>query len=712
MIKLAHQEYIIDKYHVNCHHMTISYDGNTVKLRAKVFELLKLLIENANKTVTKEQAIDLIWSGNIQVGKRALGNAIWQLRNAFAELGADPEKIFRTINKVGYSLLITPEIIEEKVSPSTSEYSQEGILDITTIAGTDNKSVSSIFISQKHWFISLAIIIVLLLSFLKATSIEPNKDKPNNLQFKATRITNFEGVEELPAISSNGKYIAFQWLQQHQPSKIFIKDLHNDSAPLRQVSIASNNEVSPTWSPDSNSLAYFRTDDKGISHLYIRELITNRELLIDSEGGTLGYMRTISWSPNGEKIAFSKKLSDRTAIFQYQLSDQSISQFTFPNTGEQDRLMVWSENSESLAYVRSAELTARLMLIDEQQQSQVLIDNEKMIIGLDWHYAKNNLYYNVARDADFVIESYDFSTKESKEYHRDQTIYSVAIDQSEQQLYYSRHISQEHISNLSLTTGQVKEQLVSSSRDIYGQYVPATGDILFFSNRGGVWELWLRHNDISTQLTDIQSAFTIPTVSPTEEKFVVAIKADNDENFKLHLGELPSGKLTQLFEIDGDVRKPSFSQNGKSLYFSSNKHGHWGIYKFNFETGTFALLIEENGKYAIESNDGGIYFTKDNEAGIFYLSKDGKHSSTITPNLSVRDWGNFFLKGDDLYYLHRTKDNDILKRIDANGEEHIAFSLPTLSIRNEKSLSLGVNNSVIATMLGINDADIYRVPLP
>ena len=36
----------------------------------KVFEFLKLLILHSGTTVTKEQAIEQIWLGNIEVGKR------------------------------------------------------------------------------------------------------------------------------------------------------------------------------------------------------------------------------------------------------------------------------------------------------------------------------------------------------------------------------------------------------------------------------------------------------------------------------------------------------------------------------------------------------------------------------------------------------------------------------------------------------------------
>lgn len=91
--------------------MTLTNAENSVTLPAKVFEFLKLLILHPTETVTKEQAIEQVWQGNIEVGKRGTGNAIWQLRKSLSELGLKPEDYFKTVTKVGYQLLIEPQPI-------------------------------------------------------------------------------------------------------------------------------------------------------------------------------------------------------------------------------------------------------------------------------------------------------------------------------------------------------------------------------------------------------------------------------------------------------------------------------------------------------------------------------------------------------------------------------------------------------------------------
>lgn len=176
-------------------------------------------------------------------------------------------------------------------------------------------------------------------------------------------------------------------------------------------------------------------------------------------------------------------------------------------------------------------------------------------------------------------------------------------------------------------------------------------------------------------------------------------------------GTLPEGKQKQLFEIQGDVRNPSYSIDGKSLYFSSNVDGDWGLYRYSFTTNLIELITAEHGQFAVESPDGGIYFSKENVDGIFYLSKDKMKSHLVTQNLNKKDWGSFFYLNGALHYLKRDNELDKLVRIDKAGVEHVLMTFPVFSIRNYRAFSPIENNKIAVTMQGISGADIYRIPL-
>ncbi len=693
MISLPYQKYQLGECVINCHDMTISVGDDSVQLPAKVFEFLKLLILHSGQTVTKELAIDEVWLGNVEVGKRGTGNAIWQLRKSLTELDIEPETYFKTITKVGYQLLITPTGIEE--------------------IPVNQVSISNKHIHTFNGYLSYTFI-GLILTAIVAVAVAVTVDSPSAVQASTdkpvTRITNFEGVEEQAAISPDGRYMAFQWRREKRKGQLYIKDLSDPDAPLRQITMTTDKETSPTWSPDGLSLAYFRFNQSGQCSVHVRELITNRDNQIDTGCMSIGYLHSLEWSPDGQRLAYAKSEEDRVSIVTYHFQTAVSSPFTFPGPGEEDLLMSWSADSQQLVFVRSVEMKAKLFVKFITQDAQLLIDGESMVIGLEWDHQANQIYFNALRDGSFVIERFDMASQELIDFHHDDTISSLAINYGTKELYYSRHIAQEHITIRSLTDGHVHRQLASSSRDMFGQAVMSSGDILFLSNRSGTWELWLKHDIGNKQLTDGQGLVSIPAVSPVNDQFVIAMKPDKELDYNLYLGALPDGKLVALNGIDGDVRNPSFSRDGTHLYFSSNMAGQWGIYRYTLATKAIEAVID-NGKYAVEDESGGLYYSKDNLAGIFYHPADSTSEYKVTSALAAGDWGSFFYHNEEVHFLKRTDDEDIVVRLDNRGGEHVAFSLPALSIRNERALSVAADNRVVVSMLGINDADIYSVPL-
>jgi Tol biopolymer transport system component/DNA-binding winged helix-turn-helix (wHTH) protein len=674
--------------------MTITVDEQTITLPAKVFDFLKLLILHTGATVTKEQAIEEIWLGNVEVGKRGAGNAIWHLRKSFTELGLDPEDILKTVTKMGYQLIAAPVAINEL--PRAFEK-----------VNSSNKSKYTLYLS----FAFIALIFVFLFSILNRDHTDKLSSSIITPVTEASKITNFEGVEEQAAISPDGQYMAFQWRRNEKKSQIFIKEIGSKDLALRQVSLTNDNDVSPTWSPDSQSLAYFRVNKLGECSLHLRELISNKDLLLANDCISSGFLQGLDWSPDGKKIAYSQKMSDRVAVAIYNIEDQTISPYSYPESGEKDLIMKWSKNSKTLLFVRSTDLDASIYLVDESKVQKTLVAGENMVISLAWDHSNNTFYYNSMKNGAFVVNRYDMKNKSISEFYHDSAVGAIAVDEHTRSLFFSKHVAQEYIAVHSLNSGKLINQLASSSRDLYGQYVTNSGDMLFLSNRSGSWELWLKSGAVSKQLTNKQGLVTIPVVSPHENSFVIPIKRPNSNKFVMFQGTLPTGKQAQLFEIEGDVRNPSYSIDGKSLYFSSNVDEEWGIYKYSFVTQSIELIISDSGKFAIEAPDGGIYYSKENIDGIFYLSADKMQSHQVTKKLRTKDWGSFFYLNNALHYLNRTNELDILVRIDSGGKEHNVMSFPVFSIRNTRAFSTIKNNQIAVTMQGISDADIYSIPL-
>ncbi len=73
-------------------------DGGTIKLRPKTLEILRLLVENAGRTLSKQQLMEAVWP-NVHVGEDSLFQCIREIRTA---LGDDKRQVVRVISGRGY----------------------------------------------------------------------------------------------------------------------------------------------------------------------------------------------------------------------------------------------------------------------------------------------------------------------------------------------------------------------------------------------------------------------------------------------------------------------------------------------------------------------------------------------------------------------------------------------------------------------------------
>ncbi len=79
----------------------ITWAGNLVELSKKEAMLLKLLIENKNKVVTREKILQMVWGYNVYPTTRTIDNFILNFRKYFEEDSRNP-KHFHSVRGVGY----------------------------------------------------------------------------------------------------------------------------------------------------------------------------------------------------------------------------------------------------------------------------------------------------------------------------------------------------------------------------------------------------------------------------------------------------------------------------------------------------------------------------------------------------------------------------------------------------------------------------------
>ena len=111
-------------------------DGETIKLRPKTLEILRLLAGNAGRVLSKQQLMEAVWP-NVHVGEDSLFQCIREIRTA---LGDDKRQVVRVISGRGY--LFQAEVTEVAVpaAPEIAPVSQpEPAAPDTTAAVADGQ---------------------------------------------------------------------------------------------------------------------------------------------------------------------------------------------------------------------------------------------------------------------------------------------------------------------------------------------------------------------------------------------------------------------------------------------------------------------------------------------------------------------------------------------------------------------------------------------
>src|SRR6478735_730567 len=75
-------------------------DGHPVPLEAKPYALLRLLLQRAGETLSKDELIDAVWPGRV-VTEGVLAKCVTKLRSALAD---DDQAIIKTVHGYGYRL--------------------------------------------------------------------------------------------------------------------------------------------------------------------------------------------------------------------------------------------------------------------------------------------------------------------------------------------------------------------------------------------------------------------------------------------------------------------------------------------------------------------------------------------------------------------------------------------------------------------------------
>ncbi|PKK82133.1 MAG: hypothetical protein CVT49_15200 [candidate division Zixibacteria bacterium HGW-Zixibacteria-1] len=291
----------------------------------------------------------------------------------------------------------------------------------------------------------------------------------------------------------------------------------------------SNYNGNPIFSPKGDRLAIY-SDRKDYTEVYLISAIDGQliDRLVKAErSGDLEslhyYYSGVTFSPDGERIAFVVKTQGRDAIYFLTVKDKNIykrKHFNFNSILDP----VWSPDGKKIAFSGLDGRKREIIIYDIEKDETMNLKNDTFDdTEPSWFPDSRHIAFSSSRphpDNDFILTNPDYTPEDSLDWW---TIYSKF-----------------DYANYSLFAGDIESGTIKPIHCGPGQnhspQVSPTGDrVVFVSNRNGIDNLYITHLDSSTTyaIIDILTGVDNPSWSPEGDK--IAFSSFGNGGFDVYL---------------------------------------------------------------------------------------------------------------------------------------------------------------------------------
>lgn len=726
--------------------------GDSVRLTPKAFETLVLFVRNPGHVLDKDELMEKLWPDTF-VEEVNLAKNISSLRKVLREGGSD-QLYIETLPKRGYRFV--PPVRESWAAPPDPVSEQAEVSNISAVLETSNEkesqaenslelpetfertvhpqpaitpeqtavAIASPATRHRIWIAS-AILAALLVggAIFWLVSRRPTSTSPLSSQ-RIIPVTTYLRSETQPAISPDGKQVAFTWTGTNNDNwDIYVK-LVGSGDPLRLTSEPVI-ERNPTWSPDSNHIAYLREspDGVGVSVYVVSSLGGAPRKLTDTYG--LGF----DWSSDGESLILAERNS----------KDEPLSLFLFfIKTGEKRRLTfppaksfgdinpAFSPDGSTIAFARahSGSTNAWDIYLTPVAGGDLkrLTFDETLIDGLDWTANGREIVFSSSRSGGLPA-LWRIATSGGRPEPLSgvgQNANSPSISRDGNRLAYVNSIIDSNIWRVDLSSSRHKAtspaMLISSTiYDHSPEYSPNGKRIAFASARSGSPEIWICNSDGSSpiQLTSFGGPATgEPRWSPDGQYIVFDSQING--NTDIFVMNVEGGNPRQLTSEGSEDIAPRWSRLGKWIFFTSNRTGESQIWRMSPDGSALIQVTKRGGYDAAESPDGKyLYYARGrNTSGLWRVSVDGGEESLVLDTLRAGYLRYWTVVDKGIYFGTRTSTPhpSIQFFSFATGQVNEVFQIEKPLLVGAPGLSISPDErAILFVQLDRSDSDIMLV---
>ena len=419
-------------------------------------------------------------------------------------------------------------------------------------------------------------------------------ERPTLSPQRLVHLTSSPGSELSPALSPDGKQVAFQWNGEDGKNwDIYVK-LVGETNALRLTTDALV-DSNPCWSPDGRRIAFERRGADGrYAILTMSPLGGAEQKLADLPDLTAG----ISWSPDGKWLAVARgrpsaaEKDDSAGIFLVPASGGDPVQVTSPRSPMRDLRPNFSPDGGSLAFERSmgSNMAGEVFIQPLARDGAVtgaprqITHSGMFIAGLTWHpdgrsvvYAAQRAFmlgylYRVSIDGDAPPERIELAGPSA---------YVPSASPGINRLAFSRRNTDWDVWRLQ--PGGVAVPVIRSSFSDYGpQLSPDGSRVAFTSNRNGEsCEIWTANADgtAPAQLTRGPGRNQGSATWSPDGRWIAFDSQGTDGTVDIYVVESSGGWPRRITSEPSSETLPTWSRDGQWVYFRSDRTGRGEVWR-------------------------------------------------------------------------------------------------------------------------------------
>jgi Tol biopolymer transport system component/DNA-binding winged helix-turn-helix (wHTH) protein len=649
-------------YEADLHTHELWKFGTRIRLVGQPFEVLAVLLRRGGELVTRDELRHQLWPSDTFVDfNHGLNVAVNKLREALSD-AADAPRYIETLPRRGYRFSAPVEWMQSQQTAAAREPLAGPPASGTTIATdaappraeaveirtpvstppTPSFVVARQQRSPMRYFITAGVFAALLLAVGLGWQVSGYSNRwGHDTAVERTRPLFSMANTASPTFSPDGNSVAFtREGERDGEAGIYVTAIGSEQ-PTRLTHAL---DCCPVWSPDGRWIAFTREEEDHQYQLYAvasdggaaekrkaeDQVATRAVAFADSRtsqraserridtGSIKLRRREIDWSPDGQDIVFSGD----GGLYLVTVEGGVTHRVSTPAVDSEDWGPSFSPDGESLMFVRSLKIGApdEIWILPKRggEGRRLLAERGKIASPPQWSFDGRSVIYSSNRNGHPALwrASLDSPDNAAQIQAAGSPAWDPAVSRHGYRLAYERMLRSLSVWQMDLGESSDKRPslLIAATSDTDQgpgpQFSPDGKKLAYMSDRSGTMEIWISDRDGSHafQLSAVGGAGT-PRWSP-DSQFVV-FDAMTQNGSKVVLMSLRGGAPVTLTPDEFNDVCPSFSRDGKWVYFASSRSGAFQVWKVP-ATGGAAIQVTQNGGHtALESRDGKtLYYAK------------------------------------------------------------------------------------------------------